>query len=63
MEVTPVTEYINNCIQNLLQHVKRMDRVRIPHKCFDMPHWTTIARKTEEEMVGGCNRPLGLMLE
>jgi hypothetical protein len=27
------------------------------------PHWTTNARKTEEKMVGDCNKPLGLILE
>jgi hypothetical protein len=28
-----------------------------------MSHWTTTARKTEEKMVGGRNRPQGLIQE
>jgi hypothetical protein len=26
-------------------------------------HWTTIARKTEDKMVGDCSRPPGLIME
>jgi hypothetical protein len=34
MKVTPITEYVNNYRQNWLQHVKRMDRARIPKQMF-----------------------------
>jgi hypothetical protein len=34
MKVTPVTDYVNNYRQNWLQHVKRMDRARIPKHMF-----------------------------
>jgi hypothetical protein len=34
MQVTPITEYVNNYRQNWLQHVKRMDRERIPKQMF-----------------------------
>jgi hypothetical protein len=62
MKVTPITEYVNNYRQNWLQHVKRMDRARIPINVSIWPLWTT-ARKTEEKMVGDRNRSLGLILE
>jgi hypothetical protein len=34
MKVTPITEYVTNYRQNWLQHVKRMDRARIPKQIF-----------------------------
>jgi hypothetical protein len=34
MKVTSVTDYVNNYRQNWLQHVKRMDRARIPKQMF-----------------------------
>jgi hypothetical protein len=34
IKVTPITEYVNNYKQNWLQHVKRMDRARIPKQMF-----------------------------
>jgi hypothetical protein len=34
MKVTSITQYINNYRQNWLQHVKRMDRARIPKQIF-----------------------------
>jgi hypothetical protein len=34
LEVTPITEYVNNYRQNWLQHVKRRDRARIPKQVF-----------------------------
>jgi hypothetical protein len=53
VKVIPRREYVNNYRQNWLQHVKRMDGVRIPNQVFRYaPHWTTTARKTEEKMVG-----------
>jgi hypothetical protein len=33
-KVTPRTEYVNNYRQKWLQHVKRMDRARIPKQMF-----------------------------
>jgi hypothetical protein len=41
MKVIPVTEYVNNYRQNWLQHVKDMDRARIPKKNVSIcRHWT-----------------------
>jgi hypothetical protein len=54
IKVTPITEYLNNYRQNWLQHVKRMDRARIPKHVLICPHWTVTARKTEDKMVGDC---------
>jgi hypothetical protein len=34
MKVTPITEYVNKHRQNWLQHVKRMNRARIPKQMF-----------------------------
>jgi hypothetical protein len=34
MKVTKITEYVNNYRQNWLQHLKRMDRARIPKQMF-----------------------------
>jgi hypothetical protein len=52
MKVIPTTEYVNNYRQNWLQHVKGMDRDRIPKKKkmfrYAATGRTTTARKTEE---------------
>jgi hypothetical protein len=58
MKVTSITEYVNNLVTTC-----KKNRPGFHNKYFDMPHWTTTARKTEEKMVGDCNRPLGLILE
>jgi hypothetical protein len=34
VKVVPITEYVNNYRQNLLKHVKRMGRDRIPKQMF-----------------------------
>jgi hypothetical protein len=63
MKVTPVTEYINKYRQNWLQHVKRNVQSQDSEtNVLICPHWTTTARKTEEKIVGDCNRTLGLIL-
>jgi hypothetical protein len=59
-----VAEYFNDYRQNWLQHVKKkLTELALQNKFFDMPHWTTTARKSKEKMVGVRNRPLGLVLE
>jgi hypothetical protein len=42
---------------------KEWTELEFQNKCFNMPHWTTTARKIEERMVGDRNRPLDLILE
>jgi hypothetical protein len=34
VKVSPITEHVNNCRHNLLQHVNRMDRARNPKQIF-----------------------------
>jgi hypothetical protein len=61
--IPPVAEYVNNYRQNWSQHVKRMDIAGIQKRIFRCaPNMTTTARKTDGNMVGDRNRPLGLIL-
>jgi hypothetical protein len=63
MKVTPITDCVNSYSQNWLQRKKEWTEPGFQNRCFDMPHWTTTARKSEEKTVGDRNRPLGLILE